>query len=122
MSLSPSTLKNFSFQDPPTYQLPRNPEIQKQYDNHMKNKEACAHFKEKVKKTLCEKALFIQKNDFPYQTDKGISHFLVWTTNVQEAIHEIPNIFSGKLITFWKNLPTNCSIPEIDHIHVFAFD
>jgi hypothetical protein len=122
MSISPTTLRTFSFGKPPTSQLPRDKTIQTSYDIHMSNSAACQKFKKDIKLTLVSKPIFVQENDFPYKVDEGITHYLVWTTDVSNAIVEIPQMFSNNLITFWKNLPSNCSIPEIDHIHVFAYN
>ena len=122
MSISPNTLKTFNFEKPPTSQLPRDEVIQNSYDIHMSNSDACDKFKKNIKVTLASSPIFVQKNDFPYKVDEGITHFLVWTTDLSNAIVIIPKMFSDNLITFWKNLPSNCSIPEIDHIHVFAYN
>ena len=120
MSLSPKTLERFSFSNPPLSPLPRSREIQNCYDEHMANSEACQKFKKDIKKLLTSSEYYIQKNDFPYFVQEGVEHLLFWTTDISNALVIIPTIFDSKLITFWKNRPSNCSIPEIDHIHVFT--
>ena len=120
MSLSPKTLQTFSFENPPSFPLPRSREIQNCYDKHMANSEACQNFKNNIKEILSSNDYHIQKNDFPYLVEEGVEHLLFWTTDISNALVIIPNMFKSKLITFWKNRPTNCSIPEIDHIHVFT--
>ena len=120
MSLSPKTLQSFSFDNPPCFPLPRSREIQNCYDKHMANSDACQNFKKDIKIILSSNKYHIQKNDFPYLVEEGVEHLLFWTTDISNALVIIPTMFDSKLITFWKNRPSNCSIPEIDHIHVFT--
>lgn len=119
MSLSPNTLQSFSFDNPPTFPLPRSSEIQNNYDKHMANSKACQKFKKDIKNILSSSEYHIQKNDFPYLIQEGVEHLLFWTRDVSNAMVIIPTMFDSKLIAFWQNHPSNCSIPEIDHIHVF---
>ena len=120
MSLSSKSLKTFSYNNPPSSGMSRSADIQKCYDKHMADTEACTKFKKYIKKILSSKEFYIQKNDFPYLLDEGIEHLLFWTTDISNALIIIPTMFKQKLITFWKNRPNNCSIPEINHIHIFT--
>ena len=120
MALSPKTLQSFSFHNPPSVTLPRSKETQACYEKHMANSEACKKFKKTIEKNLSSNEYYIQKNDFPYLVQEGIEHLLFWTKDISNALDIIPTLFDSKLITFWKNRPTNCSIPEIDHVHVFT--
>lgn len=120
MSLSPKTLQSFTFYNPPSFPLPRSKEIQNCYDKHMANPEACKKFKIEIKQILSSKEYHIQKNDFPYLVEEGVQHLLFWTTDISNALVVIPTLFNSNLITFWKNRPSNCSIPEIEHVHIFT--
>ena len=120
MCLSLNTLKSFSYDNPPAFPLERSMEIQTCYDKHMTNTEACSEFKKSIKNILSSNKFHIQKNDFPYFIEEGVEHLLFWTTDLSYALNVIPTMFKSNLITFWKNLPNNCSIPEINHIHVFT--
>ena len=53
-------------------------------------------------------------------TEKNIEHLIIWTNNLDSTVQFINRNFKENLVTFWKNLPSNCSISEIDHIHVFV--
>ena len=121
MALNESILKQFTFSSPPTIQLPRSKKVQEAYNNYKSSPSYnFEDFKQNIKKKLTENYYFIQKNDFPYMTEKNIEHLIIWTNNLDSTIQFINRNFKENLVTFWKNLSSNCSIPEIDHIHVFV--
>ena len=63
-------------------------------------------------------------NDFPYFTDKGITHYILWKTksdinqqDIADAEVELRSRMEVADILHWVNPPHLKSIPEIDHVH-----
>lgn len=79
----------------------------------------------KIRKGIKEGSRFIliTKNNFPYDLDKGIFHWVIWSN--QDYPPEILEIvLKGTMLESieWKiyeNLPNLKSIPEISHKQIF---
>lgn len=64
-------------------------------------------------------------NDFPYNVENNIGHFLLWKLNgditeqdLDEAIVELRKHHGLKRYTSWENPLHLKSIPEINHVHI----
>ena len=114
------TLKQYSIDNPPNFNLGRKPEVQKVYDEFRLKRENRDKFLELVKDKLSTERFYLHLNDYPYDVEEPIQHWLLWW-NKPLDINALTNLFFGeKLVCFWVNLSENNSIPEINHAHVFA--
>lgn len=118
--LTRKDLKQFNFENPPDFALQRTVEIQKKYDEYMKDKRNTSGFLESVREKMEGKKFCLLKNDFPYDIEKGIVHLVCWYTdeNPYTIISKMKSEYN--IVTCWKNKPGNCSVPEIKHIHFFV--
>ena len=118
--LSSSQLKKFHF-NPPRVGLKRDPEIQKKYDEFLKNPENLSQFLEKVKVNMdVKQKYFFMENTFPYWTEEKIEHKVCWFKDEDpvDIYNELKDQY--EIISCWRNTPANCSIQEIKHLHVFV--
>ena len=132
MVLTWETLNKFNLQSPPTYTLGRSDEIQEKYDKHrtwIKNSGIDVKKYIYDKFNLSEKEIIFIENDFPYNCENGVKHYIIWIsdkynyntdqlekfikTKLKVTETEIPYIF-------YKNIPKNNSIACVNHYHVFA--
>jgi hypothetical protein len=72
--------------------------------------------------------LALLPNDFPYYTQTGIEHWVLWKLNgsiteedIDEAKKDLRNRL-GDIVGFihWENPPHLKSLPDIDHVHILA--
>lgn len=76
-----------------------------------------------------QKYVFVE-NQFPYNVDKNITHYLLWFNPnnnnygiTEKEIEEILNeILVGKTYIYFENMEHNKSIKSIKHIHVFVYE
>ena len=118
--ISISELQKFNFENPPNVGLCREIKIQEKYDKFLENPENTNKFVSSVKEQLTGKKYILLKNAFPYHIPEGIQHKVCWFTdcNPNEILAELKSQMD--VITCWRNTPTNCSILEIKHLHVFV--
>lgn len=128
--------------NPPTFPFPRDLNVQNQYEI-FKNKLLIQ------KKTISNNIISLYfndddieyricDNDFPYKTVPGIKHILIWFNPKNKLNELLPNTFNDgnhkryvqyllndfdeykdKEFIMWENLPTNKSVHDIRHIHIF---
>ncbi len=104
-------------------QMPRKKEILNNYKK----------FRETLDYEAFEKIIFnsnksysIRKNDFPYDIEPNISHYILWIKDESLSIEDI--IFSSfkidkkENILWYRNLPENRSIKSIIHYHIFILN
>lgn len=117
--LTREDLKQFNFDNPPEFALQRTEEVQSKYDEYMKDKSKTSGFVQSIREKLEGKEFCLLKNDFPYNIEEGITHLVCWyiDENPHSIITKMNNDYD--VITCWRNLPSNCSVPEIKHIHFF---
>lgn len=120
--LTCKALQKFSLEQPPDIMLGRAPDVQSAYDKFSQQKTNRGSFVSTMEKNLKGKKYYFVKNDFPYHTVDGIEHWVCWYKEDEEnkakkIISDLKSKYN--VITCWKNLPHNCSIQEICHIHVF---
>ena len=99
---------------PSTFEKRHDPEVDR-YVAHPPIEEAVA--------TVEEPQQVLVPNDFPYYTQTGIEHWVLWKLggecsdeDIQKAIEELKERFGDDIIC-WVNPPGLKSLPEIDHVH-----
>lgn len=132
MVLSWETINQFNIASPPTYNLGRLTEIQMKYDIHREwLKRSGIDVKSYIydKFNLLEKGIIFIENEFPYNCEKGIQHYVVWISdNFPYNINKLEGFIEKNLrvketstqYVFYKNIPKNNSIGCVNHYHVFA--
>lgn len=67
------------------------------------------------------------KNDFPYYTEEGIVHYVLWKTNdditeqdIEDAKKKLVREKGAVDTIHWINPPHLKSLPEIDHAHILC--
>ena len=102
-------------------------EVQNNYQKHidfLKKQNMTAL--DNIKTIVPNNTITIIPNDFPYNTEKNVLHYVVWCRNVvptkQEIVSEIEkfalhNDFEDFI--FFQNPPSLQSIPELLHYHLF---
>ena len=129
MVLSWETLRRFNLSSPPTYALGRSTEVQTTYDKHrlwMKksNVDVKTYINRKFK--LDKNGIVFVENEFPYNCDDGITHFIIWISDTfMYNIEFLEQYIQKKLkvdhkYIFYKNIPQNNSIGCVNHYHVFV--
>ena len=118
--LSIAQLQKFNLENPPKSGLTRKIEDQRKYDKFLENPENTRKFVEKVKKDIVGREYLLLENNFPYDVEEGIKHWVCWFIDCdpREIIRELNTKID--IISCWKNTPVNCSIPAIKHLHVFV--
>ena len=118
--LSATELKKFHF-NPPRFGLKRDPNVQEDYDENMKEKKNLSSFLDNVNRNLDSNCYYLCDNDYPYWTEKNIKHLVCWYRGPSEKQKEIYDELNTKfdIISCWKNLSVNCSIKQIHHLHIF---
>ena len=129
MVLTWETIQKLNVNCPPTYNLGRSPKVQEIYDKH---RDWLKDSKTDVKTYICEKfnlenkGIVFVENEFPYNCDQGIKHYLIWINadyiyNLQSLEKFIKEkIGSNGDYVFYKNIPANNSISCVNHYHVFV--
>ena len=118
--LSIAQLQKFNLENPPKVGLSRKIDVQRKYDKFLENPENTKRFVEKVKEDIVGKKYLLLENNFPYYVEEGIEHRVCWFTDSDP--HEIIRELNTKMdvISCWRNIPANCSILAIKHLHVFV--
>ena len=111
----------YSNKSPPLKPLGRSPYFQEQYDKYISKRENREYFIKKIKSKLSYVSFHLHINDYPYNTEKDIKHWLIWWDEPIKIVDILENTFGERLITYWVNKTNNKSIREINHAHVFAF-
>ena len=116
MPINKNNLKIYNIDNPPKVQLGRKEEIQKKYDIYNSNIQNRLNFLEKIKNEIQKNNYYFHLNDFPYDVEDDIKHYLFWY-NDEKYLNEF--ISKNKILTYWVNNKNNLSIKEIKHSHVF---
>ena len=118
--LSASQLAEFTITNPPKVGLSRKDNVQKRYDDFLKDPENSRRFIERMTDELKDKKYILLDNTFPYNVEEGIEHKVCWFKDCDmiKLINELKSKMD--VITCWRNIPENCSIPAIKHLHVFV--
>ena len=69
---------------------------------------------------LLQNKYYLNLNDFPYNVEENIEHWLLWWNNNLDIDEIIIKKFGNKVITYWVNFPENNSISDIKHAHIFV--
>lgn len=132
MVLSWETLQRFNINSPPTYTLGRSKEVQEIYDKHRKwMKTSKLDIKSYITKkfNLEENGIVFVENEFPYNCEDSIKHFVIWISDTftynlkfldQFIQKKIKTKYTDSKYIFYKNIPQNNSIGCVNHYHVFV--
>lgn len=129
MVLTWDVLIRFNIHSPPTYTLGRSKQVQEKYDRHrewMKSEKVDVKSYINGKFDLETNQIVFTENEFPYNCEEGIRHYIIWisdkykynTASLNEYIKT--KIKSNTSYVFYKNIPANNSITSVDHYHVFV--
>ena len=99
------------------YDLIRKDNIQKSYELYKSNN-SLKNFKMNIKKNIKKNGYIITENDFPYNLNNNVKHYIIWTNNDIFKIKKILNKRFNNYI-FFRNLIENKSIKDIEHYHIF---
>ena len=99
------------------YDLIRKENIQKSYELYKSNN-LLKNFKMNIKKNITKYGYIITENDFPYNLNNNVKHYIIWTNY---DIFKIKKILNKRFINyiFFRNLIENKSIKDIEHYHIF---
>ena len=62
----------------------------------------------------------LMKNNFPYELDNNIEHYIIWLKNDADILNiNIERLLNAKDYLVVKNPTNRMSIPVINHFHVF---
>jgi hypothetical protein len=94
--------------------------VQQKYDKFLEDPSNKTGFVEKIKRKLGSQPYILCENTFPYETQRGVEHWVCWYKNSEDPVTIMEHLKENyHIISCWKNIPQNRSILEIDHIHVF---
>ena len=128
MTYSWNYLIKYHFNPPTNTYLKRNTQIQKLYDKYNKTQQF-EHFKKNMFSNK-NKYFNFMLNNFPYDIDKNISHYLIFINpliknkisdfDIYKIIRQ--NYIKKKQIIIFENEPKNRSIKNIRHYHIFTLN
>ena len=104
-------------------QMPRKKEI---LNNYKKFRETLDY--EAFEKSIFEdnKSYSIRKNDFPYDIEPNINHYILWikdeSLSIEDIIYSSFKIDKKEDILWYRNSPENRSIKTIVHYHIFLLN
>ena len=104
-------------------QMPRKKEI---LNNYKKFRETLDY--EAFEKSIFEdnKSYSIRKNDFPYDIEPNINHYILWikdeSLSIEDIIYSSFKIDKKEDILWYRNSPENRSIKNIIHYHIFLLN
>jgi len=104
-------------------QMPRKKEI---LNNYKKFRETLDY--EEFEKSIFEdnKSYSIRKNDFPYDIEPNINHYILWikdeSLSIEDIIYSSFKIDKKEDILWYRNSPENRSIKTIVHYHIFLLN
>ena len=120
MMLSIQDLQLYSKENPPIKTLGRKKEVLDSYLKFNSTPENKNNFISNVNKNLLQNKYYLHLNDFPYNVEENIEHWLLWWNNNLDIDEIIIKKFGNKVITYWVNFPENNSISDIKHAHIFV--
>lgn len=98
--------------------LLRNKSNSEKYEKYKISKDFVI-FKDYISQNVNINGYMITYNHFPYNINDNLSHFIIWSNLEINQIETIlNNSFTGFI--FFKNIPQNKSIVEIEHYHIFV--
>ena len=118
--LSIEDLQLYSKENPPIKTLGRKKEILDSYLKFNSTPENKNNFISNVHQNLLQNKYYLHLNDFPYNVEDNIEHWLLWWNNNLDIDEIIIKKFDNKVITYWVNFPENNSISDIKHAHIFV--
>ena len=115
-------LSQYTLQNPPVVALKRKPEVEDAYMKFIKKPENRSGFLDSIKLKMTQREFYLVDNDYPYWTQPDVKHMVCWFTHTNP--YEILGSLKAKynIVACWQNIPSNCSIQEIKHLHVFILE
>jgi len=123
-------IKSFH-KNPPRDRLHRNNKINKKYQKHIKKiKDRNINVNEYISnkyftnKEYDSDWVFVP-NNFPYNLENGINHYLIWINPYKLKLSEIDidrviiENLGNKEYYYFENLNCNKSVNKVQHVHVF---
>jgi len=104
-------------------QMPRKEEVLNNYKKFRENLDYEA-FERSIFNVNINSHYVITKNDFPYDIEPNICHYILWLKEDQPLL-EIEEIINNnfqinlKNLLYYRNSPENRSIASIVHYHIF---
>lgn len=124
-------IKQFHLNPPPTaVYLPRNKEVEVRYQQHKKEFKSIKDYilNTHFDSNSIDQGWVIVDNEFPYDCQSNIRHFLIWIYPGKELsdqqiigiIQEYMNNNGHSEYAYFRNVPAIRSVLEIDHFHIFV--
>ena len=128
-------MKQFNFSNPPTVAFTRNQTVEDDYSKHGELIKKAGGVEPYLKsKYLPEGTNYkMTNNNFPYDLEEDIRHFVIWfrmekfddfnnPAEVRKIIaqYKLENNVEFDEVVFFQNIERLRSVPGIPHIHVFA--
>lgn len=120
-------LQQYNFESPPSIQFKRKSNIEVDYQKHLtilKRQEINVSDYIKSKAFPNNEKYTFLKNNFPYDIEDGIEHWLLWLNpDFKISDLDIKKIVEEKMGTnsvYFCNIKANQSIPSIRHCHIFS--
>lgn len=129
MTYSWNSLIKYNFNSPTNTYLKRNIQIQKLYDKYNKTQQF-EEFKKNIFNNKNNKMFNFMLNNFPYDIDKNISHYLIFINPlIKNKISDFDiykiirkKYIKKKPIIIFENEPKSRSIKNIRHYHIFSLN
>ena len=128
-------MKQFNFSNPPTVPFCRNHTVEENYSKHGSEIKKSGGVEIYLKKKYLsgDKDFNMTLNNFPYDMESGIVHYVIWFNlekfgefnnpgEVRKIIkkYEEDNCVEFLDTVFFQNIERLRSVPGIPHIHVFT--
>jgi len=116
-------LSQFNEKNPPQETLYRKKEVQDKYETFRDSLDI--PMVDYLHSTLFQESrdYNFRLNDFPYNTDETIIHYILWINPKSKSL-PVKSIIQLKLkvkkFVYFMNVPKNRSVMEIPHYHIFT--
>ena len=115
-------LSKFNYKNPPTKEIPRTPQTNKEYEEYSKT-DGLGIFKALLQSKLSISKFYFCKNNFPYDIEKPIQHSCLWYKGITDEQEIIDFLHENNInyVTFFENPSHLKSVKDINHLHVFHY-
>jgi hypothetical protein len=118
-------LSQFNEMNPPQETLYRKKEIQDKYETFRDSLDIpiADYLHSTLFSDQDSRDYHFRLNDFPYNTDETITHYILWINPTSKSL-PVKSIIQSKVkvkkYIYFMNIPKNRSVMEIPHYHIFA--
>lgn len=122
LKMDAETLKQYTYDNPPTETLERDPNVLTEYHKYQKTDKSQLFIKN-IKRELETKPYVFIPNRFPYKVKSPIEHSCLWYSGKfdHDDVIEFLDNEGIDYITFFENNDTLKSVKEISHYHIFHY-